>query len=260
MNTIISINNLSYSYNKRKIFSNFNLEIEEGSWITISGPNASGKTTLVKIISGLIKTNSVHYKLKEIKKEISVLFENEEENFMSETVKDELMLSLNPKNLTQKEIVEKFEDITDLLNITDLLDKNLRSLSSNELKRVLIAASLLYNPKILILDNFLSNFSTKEKEDILKVIRRYKKDNNITIINFTTNLEESFATNRLIILNKGKVLLDGKPLEVMEKDTLLNRIGLELPFIIDLSSKLKLYGLIDDLYVDIDKLVFDIWK
>lgn len=259
MNTILSINNLSYFYNKRKIFSNFNLDIEEGSWTTIVGSNASGKTTLVKLISGLIQNDSIKFNLKNIRRDIGVIFENEKENFMSDTVKDELLLSLNPKKLTNKDIVEKFEDLTDLFDISDILDKNPNTLSTTELKRVIIASSLLYNPKILILDNIFSNMGSKEKSDVIKIIKRYKKDNNITILNFTTDLEESFGTNRLIVIDKGKVILDGTPLEVMNKDKILNRIGLEIPFIIDLSSKLRLYGLVDELYTDIDKLVSDIW-
>ena len=258
MNTIISINNLSYSYNKRNIFSNFNLEIEEGSWTV--GSNASGKTTLAKLISGLITSNKIKYNFKDTRKNIGIIFETEKENFMSDTAKDELLLSLNPSKLTNQDIIEKFEDITDLLNITDILDKNPNNISSSELRRVLIGSALLYNPKVLIIDNILSNMSRKEKEEILKVIRRYKKDNNITILNFTTDLEESFGTNRLVVLDKGKIILDGSPLDVMKKDTILNRLGLELPFIIDLSSKLKLYGLIDELYIDMDKLVDDIWE
>lgn len=258
MNTIISINNLFYSYNKRNIISNFSLDIKEGSWVTIAGSNSSGKTTLVKLLSGLIPSNNIKYNLKDIKKDIGVIFEIEKENFMSDTVKDELLLSVNPKNLTNKDINLKFEDITDLLDITDILDKDPNKLSSSELRRVVIASSLLYSPKILIMDNILSNMSSKEKKEILNIIKKYK--NNMTIINFTTDLEESFNTDRLIIMNKGDIILDDTPLKVMEKDKILNRLGIEVPFIIDLSSKLKLYGLIEGLYIDIDKLVDDIWE
>ncbi len=259
MNNIISIINLSYSYNKRNVISNFNLEIEEGSWTTIAGPNASCKTTLAKLLSGLIKSNSIKYNFKD-KKQIGIIFENTKENFMSDTVRDELLLSLNNKNLSQLKLEQKLEDLTDLLDLTHLLDKDPNDLSLGEQKRFLIASVLLYNPKILIMDNILSNISSKEKENILKVIRRYKKDNNITIINFTTDLEESFGTNRLVIINKGKIILDGTPKDVLKKDTIITRLGLELPFIIDLSSKLKLYGIIEDIYTDLDKLVIDIWK
>lgn len=260
MNTIISINNLSYSYNKREIFSNFNLQIEEGSWVTIAGANSSGKTTLAKIISNTIETNSVSYRIKNPRKEIGIIFENQKENFMSDTVKDELLLSLNNTNFSNIKIEQKLEDISDLLNISDIMDRDPVSLSSGELNKLLIGSMLMYNPKILILDNILSTLSSQEREETLKIIRRYKKDNNLTIINFTTNLEDSFGANRLIIIDKGMIVLDDSPLKVMERDKIISRLGLELPFTIDLSSKLKLYGLVDNLYKDIDKLVFEIWK
>lgn len=261
MNNIISINNLNFSFKEKQIFDNLSLSIEEGSWVTIAGPNGSGKTTLVKILAGIIKVNDINYfNIKNKKKDIGILFENPKETFLMDTVKDEIFLSLNRLNLSVTKIEEKIEDITDLLKLEDLMDKDPKILSGGELQRVALASILVYNPKILILDDALSMISSKDKAMIIKVIKRYKKDNNMTIINFTDDLEESFGSNRLIVISKGKILFDGKPKEVMENDTLLNRMGVEIPFIVDLSSKLKLYGLLEDIYFDDEKLVYDIWK
>ncbi len=261
MNNIISINNLNFRYKEKQIFDNLSLSIEEGSWVTIAGPNGSGKTTLVKILAGIIKVNDINYfNIKNKKKDIGILFENPKETFLMDTVKDEIFLSLNRLNLSVTKIEEKIEDITDLLKLEDLMDKDPKILSGGELQRVALASILVYNPKILILDDALSMISSKDKAMIIKVIKRYKKDNNMTIINFTDDLEESFGSNRLIVISKGKILFDGKPKEVMENDTLLNRMGVEIPFIVDLSSKLKLYGLLEDIYFDDEKLVYDIWK
>lgn len=261
MNNIISINNLNYYYNKKQIFDNLSLSIEEGTWVTVVGPNGSGKTTLAKIFSGIIKVKNInYYNIKSIKKDIEILFENPREVFLMDTVKDEIYLSLNNHNLPKNKIEEKIEDITDLLDIEYLMEKDPKSLSGGELQKVALASALAYSPKVLIIDNALSMINSKDKEMIIKVIKRYKKDNNMTIINFTYDLEESFGSNRLVVINNGKIILDGKPKEIMENDTMLNRTGIEIPFIVDLSSKLKLYGLIDDLYFDDEKLVNDIWK
>jgi energy-coupling factor transport system ATP-binding protein len=261
MNNIISINNLNYYYNDKQIFDNLTLSIEEGTWVTIAGSNGCGKTTLVKILSGIIKVRDInYYNIKSIKKDIGILFENPRESFIMDTVRDEIYLSLNSLNLSKLKIEEKIEDISDLLNIEELMDKDPKTLSGGELQRVALASVLIYSPKILILDDALSMINVRDKYSIIKVIKRYKKDNNMTVINFTDDLEESFGSNRLVVLDKGKIILDGKPKEVMENDTMLNRMGVEIPFIVDLSSKLKLYGLIEDTYFDDEKLVNDIWK
>ncbi len=261
MNNVISINNLNFSYKNKTIFENFSINIEDGSWTTIVGPNSSGKSTLVYLLSGLIKNNNIkYYNIKDRKKDIGILFDNPRKNFITNKVKDELLLSYNYSNLSKKDLEDKIEDIIDLLKLEKLLDKDPMTLSGGELQRVSLGLILIYNPKILIMDDAFSMISEKDKQDLIRVIKRYKKDNNMTIINFTDDLEESFGSNRLIVINKGKVILDGKPKEVMKNDTMINRIGIEIPFIVDLSSKLKLYGLIDDIYFDEETLVNDIWK
>lgn len=261
MNNIISINNLDHFYNKKIIFKNFSIDIEDGSWTTIVGPNSSGKTTLVYLLAGLIKNNNIkYYNIKDRKKDIGILFDNPRNNFITNTVKDELLLSFNYSNSSKKDFDDKIEDIIDLLKLENILDKDPMTLSGGELQRVSLGLILIYNPKILIMDDAFSMISNKDKQDLIRVIKRYKKDNNMTIINFTDDLEESFGTNRLVIINKGKIVIDGKPKDVMKNDTMINRLGIEIPFIVDLSSKLKLYGLIDDIYFDEETLVNDIWK
>ncbi len=261
MNNIICINNLNYDYCNKKIFDNLSLSIEEGTWVTIAGPNGCGKTTLSKFLSGQIKNECLHfYKIHNIRKDIGLLGENPKNNFIMDTLRDEIILSFDNSKISINKIEERIEDVTDLLQIEDLLDKDPKTFSGGELQRASLACILIYNPKILILDDAFSMINYTEKQNIIKILKRFKKDNNMTIINLTDDLEESFGSNRLIIINQGKIVLDGKPKEVMESDVLINRIGVEIPFIVDLSSKLKLYGLVDDIYFDEDKLVEDIWK
>lgn len=261
MNNIIYINNLNYDFGEKKVLDNFSLSIEEGTWTTIAGPNGSGKTILSKFLSGQIQNKNVlFYKITNRKKDIAILSENPKTNFIMDTLRDEIILSFGNSNLSTNKIEEKIEDITDLLQIEDLLDKNPKTLSGGELQRAALASIMIYDPKILILDDAFSMLNSFEKNSILKVLKRFKKDKDMTIINLTDDLEESFGSNRLIIINQGKIILDGKPKEVMENDVLINRLGVEIPFMVDLSSKLKLYGLVDDIYFDQDKLVEDIWK
>jgi energy-coupling factor transport system ATP-binding protein len=97
------------------------------------------------------------------------------------------------------------------------------------------------------------------KDKILEILEDLHKKG-ITIINVTHNLKEAYYSDRLVILNDGEILLDGNPMSVMEYDKILNKVGIEIPFEVELSIKLKLYGLIDKVYFNLDKMVDDIWQ
>ena len=94
--------------------------------------------------------------------------------------------------------------------------------------------SILFNPEILILDESLSMLDDKEKDYILNILSKKHKEG-LTIISVIHNLRESYLSDRLIVLNNGDIMLDGNPLKVMEYDKILNRLGIELPFEVELS-------------------------
>lgn len=114
---------------------------------------------------------------------------------------------------------------------------------------------LLSKDKIIFY-NALNGLSLQKIKDILARL----KEKNIKYINLTNDMEEVLATNYLIIYDKNKILIEGKTLEVLKEEKVLKRIGLELPFIVELSHLLKDYGLIDELYLDKESLVDELWK
>ena len=93
-----------------------------------------------------------------------------------------------------------------------------------------------------------------------EILLKLKSIDNLTIIMSSNNLDLSTESSKLIILNKGEVVLDGDTLDVLKEDSLLNKVGLDLPFMIDLSIKLKYYDLLDDIEFDMDRMVDKLWK
>jgi energy-coupling factor transport system ATP-binding protein len=100
----------------------------------------------------------------------------------------------------------------------------------------------------------------KSKKEIVEAISKLHKENHLTIIAVTHSLEETYESNRMIVVSDGKILVDGPTLEVLKEDTIFNRIGIEVPFMIDLSLKLMLYGLIDHIILDMNEMVNTLWK
>lgn len=264
---IIDINKMTYRYNEDFIFYNLDLIINKNSWVTICGPNKSGKSTLIKILSGLIKTDNDikidsivlnDYNVEKIRKVIGVVFDNLDNGFICDTVREELEVILH--NFKLNNIKERIKEISELLNITSILDRDPHSLSGGEKNKALLACALVHSPKILMLDDAFNMIDNNTRKELLQLLNSYKKNRGLTIINVTHDLSESFYSDRLIVINDGCIVLDGKPEVVMKHDTLLYKIGVDLPFIVDLSNKLISYELINKIYFDMEEMVDDIWK
>lgn len=163
-------------------------------------------------------------------------------------------------NIEVKEIEKRILEIASIFKINKLLDKKTSDLTNSEKQTLLIAIALLHNPKILLLDNAFSMMNRKTKIQIKNALKEYQKANNLTIIQATTNLEETVDTDYLYIINDGNIILEGEPLTVLKEDTLLNRLGLSLPFMVDLSLKLEFYELLNNIELDIDRMVNTLWK
>lgn len=269
MNNIIKINNLTFRYKNKPIFKNFNLNIKEGEWISIVGPNGSGKSTLVKILVGLMaaegditidklklnKENLIH-----IRKKIGVVFENANDAFVAETVADDIAFTLENLAYEPSEIDKMIKEIASIFKISHLLDKEPYQLSGGEKQKVAIAAAMVAKPRILIIDDALEMVDDESKREIFKSIKKLHRDKTLTIITVTHSLEETYHADRMVVINNGQILIDGPVKEVLQEDRIFYRSGMEIPFMIDLSIKLRLYGLIDHTIIDMDEMVNALWK
>lgn len=269
MANILEIKNLNYQYGKTTIFKDFNLSVKEGSYISIAGNNTSGKTTLIKLIAGIIpsqNTITIGYsyvdnnRIQDHSKELGVVLGNNLNAFLFENVYKEMAFPLENLNKETAEIEKKILEIAKLFGISKLLDKRTEDLTNSEKQEVLLAISLLHQPRVLLLDNAFSMMTSKIKQKVKKALKEYQKKYNLTIILTTTNLEDTLDTDYLFILNEGNIVIEGEPLTVLKEDTLLNRLGLSLPFMADLSLKLEFYELTKGMEMDMDRMVNTLWK
>lgn len=266
---ILEIKNLTFRYKNKFIYDNFNLDIERGAWVTIAGPNGAGKTTLVKILAGLEKSYSditifnkpLNKKnLYVIRKEIGFVFDTPENFFACEAVEDELAFSLENMAVAPKTIKHKINEVTEKLKLKNLLKENPYNLSGGEKQKVALACALMLEPRILVLDEAFLMIDINERTEILKLLKEYNKEKRVTIISFTHNLDEAVYSDRLVVLNGGIIVVDGSFPEVFSEELVMRKIGLEVPFGIELSQKLRVYNIIDDLELDLERLVSLIWK
>ena len=269
MANIIDIKNLNYKYAKTAIFKDFNLSIKEGSYISIAGNNTSGKTTLIKLISGILPSkNSItigysyvdNNRIHDHSKEFGVVFGDNFNTFLFDDTYKEMAFPLENLNIEVKEIEKRILDLSKQFEINKLLDKKTYDLTNSEKQEVQIVIALLHKPKILLLDNAFSMMDKKTKQKIKKALKEYQKENKLTIILTTTNLEDTLDTDYLYVINEGNIVIEGEPLVVLKEDSLLNKLGLSMPFMVDLSLKLKFYELLDDIEIDMNRMVNTLWK
>lgn len=257
MEDIIKITELTYN----NLFTNFNISIPKNSFISISGPNNCGKTTLIRILDRQIFLSNItfdgkplsNYSLDEYYQYVKTIIPFEF-NFTYETLEEEVLSYLNSKNK------EDYNYLLKTLKISTLKNKNISTLPLKDKIKLQLVLSLLTNPQILLLDDINIFYSNKEFLDIITCLKYYQTKKDLTIIMTTSNLEYTLLTDYLYIICDGKIILEGVPLTILEKDNLVNKIGLKLPFMIDLSVKLRDYNLITDIELDMNRMVDELWK
>lgn len=260
----IRLKNLKFSYDaKTEVFKDVNFFLRKGKTLSIIGTPGSGKTTLLKILNGEltyegevfingIEVNNDNFSA--LRKSIAVVFR--ESSYLADTVKDELRYSLENMNVDPVKIKEKINEINDYFGINKLLNKSLRSLSLNDRTLVKILSYAMMEPTYIALDDLLIDLDTRTKILLLN----YLNTKNILLINVTTNMEDILFTDYTLCLYNGINAIDGKTLDVLENEKILKRLGFNLPFMIDLSIQLELYGLINKIYLNKEAMVKDLWK
>lgn len=265
--SIIKIKSMSFKYDNKYIFKDFDLDINPKSFVCIIGKNGSGKSTLAKILIGLYQAQGYitidgyllnNFYLKKIRRIFAVCFDNADNHFIGETVKDDLAFSLENLEYSKEEMEVAINNIAKKFKLENILEKSPNELTNSEKEKIAIASSLIHNPKILLLDESIHKLNASDKKLVMKILKEYKEEQGLTIILITHNLEDTLEADRIIVLDKGKIILDDIK-EKIYKDEQLEKIGFKLPFIVKLSHNLILYNLIDKIYFDEKELVDKLW-
>lgn len=253
--------------NYESLFTNFSVAFEDKKFITIAGPNNSGKTTLIRIISNQIVTPSSvliygirkeDYRVTDLSNIVRTVIPKEFE-FTQETVEDELSYQL-PLDMPLAEKKKIIKQISHQLKITKELTEPVDKISEESLICLQIALALINNPKILIIDDLSPYFEQKKLTEIVKNLKKINQERKITIILITSNLELCLESDYTYIINNSEIVVEGTPIDVIQKDNVVNKAGLNIPFMVDLSVKLRDYDLIKELELDMDRMVNTLWK
>ncbi|MGB9681962.1 MAG: energy-coupling factor transporter ATPase [bacterium] len=279
MPSLIELKDVWYQYNPNTPISfwalkGINLQINEGEFVAIIGPTGSGKSTLIQHFNGLLRptrgeviidgvTIGKDTNLKSIRKKIGMVFQYPENQIFSETIYDELAFGLRNYGCPEDEIKEKIEEAARKMGISYLpLDRSPLYLSGGEMRRIAIASILAMEPKVFVLDEPLANLDPQGRKDLLAEIDALNKKESLTVIIISHDLSEiARYADRIIVLNEGKIIMDGAPKDIFKDVEKLIEISLGVPQIVELLYLLYKKGAnIPYNIVDIDEAVKYILK
>lgn len=257
------------SYKNKMVLHHLHLTIEKGDYFVLCGKNGSGKSSLIKTMLHLVKyEGKVTIFGKEMHEEnrnslledISVVFENPNTNLVCETVFDELKFPLKNKRPQKLDYHKEIEAFAKTLGIENMLSLSTNTLSGGEKQLISFAAAMITKPKILILDEPFTMVDGITKEKLMKYIKKYYKETKCTILHVTHDVEDILYGNKVGLMQEGQIIHSLAKEELLLDDKRMKQIGFPLPFLADLSLKLKYYGLMDEPILDMNKMVKYLWK
>lgn len=226
------------------------LDIKKGQSVAIIGHNGSGKSTLAKLIDGILIQDTGEIYIFGVKmtnenalilrKDIALVFQNPDSQFIGATVRDDIAFGLENKCIDPKIMPEIISHCAAKVGMTEYLDAEPCNLSGGQKQRVAIAGAIARDCSILILDEAGAMLDPKGKHEIRDIIKETRKNNpDLTVLNITHELEDAYDSDRVIVMNKGEIVMDDTPDVVFSKDDELRAMHLDIPFAHKLARYLR---------------------
>lgn len=270
MTNYIEVKNVTFDYENGDVLSRgvkeVNLTINEGEFVVFLGHNGSGKSTLAKLLNGFLtpKEGEIFVdgidtrdesKIYDIRTRIGMVFQNPDNQMVASIVEDDL--AFGPENLgvPREEIIRRVEYSLEAVNMTKYKTHTPFKLSGGQKQRIAIAAMLCMIPKVLILDEATAMLDPKGRKDILNILKKLNKDDNMTIILITHYMDETIDADRIIVMNEGKIIANGAPKDIFADTKMLEDAKLDLPIATKVSKILKENGIKIDSALKDEELV-----
>ncbi|MBB1123751.1 energy-coupling factor transporter ATPase [Limosilactobacillus albertensis] len=265
--TQIKIRNLTFKYpdSKSLILDNINLDINASSWTAIIGHNGSGKSTLARLIDGLLIPTSGLVEVGGMKvdentlgiihQQIGFVFQNPENQFVGATVADDVAFGLENRQISRLEMDNRINNALAMVGMTKYKNVEPINLSGGQKQRVALAGVIALMPKVIILDEATSMLDPRARQEILTLLKKLKKEYNLSIISITHDLNEIELADKIVVINDAQIAKQGSPAEILGDKELLLKIGVGIPASQQLQSLLVERGVtIPQKYLNLEEL------
>ncbi|TQQ84328.1 energy-coupling factor transporter ATPase [Peptacetobacter hominis] len=269
---IIEVKNLSFDYeteegDKYRAIDGLSLEVKKGEFVVIIGHNGSGKSTLSKNLNAIlvptegdILVNGMNTKdedkLWDIRQTAGMVFQNPDNQIVATIVEEDVAFGPENLGIEPAEIRKRVEESLKSVGIYEFKDRQPHLLSGGQKQRVAIAGIIAMKPNCIIFDEATAMLDPSGRKEVMKTIKKLNREDNITTIHITHFMEEAVDADRVIVMEKGKKVLEGTPREVFKEIEMLKNIGLDVPYMTELSYMLNKEGIkIKDDILTVDEMV-----
>lgn len=260
MDNIIEIKNLHFFYESEddtpsvEVLKGIDLNIKKGEFVAILGHNGSGKSTLAKHLNGIlvpkqgqvivdgIDTND-ESKLFDLRQRAGMVFQNPDNQIVSSVVEEDVAFALENLGVPYDEMRKRVDDSLKAVNMYEYRLHSPAQLSGGQKQRVAIAGIIAMRPKCIILDEPTAMLDPQGRKEVLSAIHHMNREYGITIVLITHYMEEATQCDRVVVMDKGKIIIDNVPKKVFSQVELLKKIGLDVPQVTELCWLLKNSGL-----------------
>lgn len=255
MGEFIEICNVSYCYQDHnnqiyQALAGITLSISAGSFVAVIGTNGSGKSTFAKHLNGLLLpsageclidgiSTSKAEEIWNIRQKVGMVFQNPDNQIVAAIVEEDVAFGPENIGVASNEIRHRVDEALQLVDMEDYALHAPHLLSGGQKQRIAIAGVLAMRPKCIVLDEPTAMLDPVGRQEVLKTVKQLHKEQHITCIYITHYMEEAMQAERVIVMDQGKVVLDGEPHDVFSQVTILQKMGLDVPVAAQIAERLR---------------------
>lgn len=258
LDSLINVENVTFEYESDDksvgVLKDFSVSFEKGAFTAVLGHNGSGKSTLAKLLNGLLVPESGRVivdgmdtadesKSIEIKRTVGMVFQNPDNQLVATVVDEDVAFGLENLGISHSEMVKRVEDALKAVDMSEYAKSAPHNLSGGQKQRVAIAGIIAMEPECIVFDEPTAMLDPKGRKEVMEVILRLCREKGITVILITHYMNEAALADRAIVMDKGAIVLDGKPSDVFGKIDILKQAGLDVPQPTELCAELKKSGM-----------------
>ncbi len=258
MENIISAQNVEVCYANdfedrtppKQILKNVSLDIKKGEFLAVLGHNGSGKSTIAKHMNAILIPQkgkvyaegidtSDESRLFDIRQHVGMVFQNPDNQIVATIVEEDVAFALENMGVDPVEMRERVDDALKSVGMYEYRNHSPHQLSGGQKQRVAIAGIIAMRPDCIVLDEPTAMLDPVGRKEVLKTIRRLNKDYGITIVLITHYMEEAAQTDRVVVMDDGKIIMDDIPSNVFSQVDAMKKIGLDVPQVTELMYQLR---------------------
>lgn len=259
MQDFIQVQGLEYAYSLEggeqiTALQGVDLTIEPGEFVAIIGPNGSGKSTLARHfnalllptagqvwVDGLLTSDPRH--LWAVRQRVGMVFQNPDNQLVASTVEEDVAFGPENRALPPNEIRRRVDEALTIVGLTDYRTHPPQMLSGGQKQCVAIAGVLATRPACIVFDEPTSMLDPPSRQRVLEIMRGLNAEEGITVVLITQSMEEAAVARRVLVMHTGRIMMDGPPQVIFEQEKRLRRLGLDIPFAVEISHHLRDRGI-----------------